>query len=221
MSRISATYKAKDFEKPYFNLSVSKQFGTFFTQETESKCLVELLPGKPKNKILVDPCCGGGALLGQALLGKNPNRYEKIVGIELDNSSAKWCSLLLRRIGDLVGFKGDVQIVGGDLTLLTEGVISGKGSFDIIINPPFGRLKFNSDRLTNNETKLSNNATNTTAATFKQKIEVYKDELFKNFPEINKSSGVPEFSKLFFLACYENWKCGASVSCIGPDDGSR
>ena len=115
---------------------MSKQFGTFFTQETESKCLVELLPGKPKNKILVDPCCGGGALLGQALLGKNPNRYEKIVGIELDNSSAKWCSLLLRRIGDLVGFKGDVQIVCGDGfdALLTEGVISGKGN-DVIINP--------------------------------------------------------------------------------------
>ena len=121
-----------------------------------------------------------------------------------------------RRIGDLVSFKRDVQIVCGDGfdALLTE-VISGKGSFDIIINP-FGRLKFASDRLTNNETKLSSNATNTTAATFKQKIEVYKDELFKNFPEINKSSGVPEFSKLF-LACYENWKCGASVSCIGPD----
>lgn len=213
-------YRLNAPNSPLKNLSVSKQNGVFFTPRILATKMVSLLQGKAESRSLLDPCAGAGALLGEAIIQWKSLPYRSFVGVEADNFIALCANKILKRVAVVCGFDGEVVVEKRDglEALMNLRNCAAKETTDIIINPPFGRMRFTKDRTTNKETYLEDrNGDRNDAKRLAQHAKETSDRIFEKFPELKIDGGIPELSKLFLLACALNAENGSKVSFIGPD----
>lgn len=201
--------------KPIMNLSVSKHFGTFFTPPEIAEIMFLGLARSGKNNALLDPCLGSGVLLASSLLFSDGCSYDSLIGIELDSRIAIWAERILFRVAELTGYKGDVLVHQGDgLDFLLSNSSRSAGSFDIIINPPYGRLRVTKDRATNLETLFY---TSGGIAELHAKVTDNAKAIRSKYPIFKEERGILEYSRLYFRACAEFASRGSSIAIITPD----
>src|SRR5690606_29182039 len=92
-------------------------------------------------------------------------------------------------------------------------------SSDIIINPPYGRLRITKDRATNAETTLTEKQQDKKSLIAELHSSVKADaELIRSqYAEMLGERGILEYSRIFFRSCAEAALMGAEVSIIAPD----
>ncbi len=206
--------------KPIKNLSVAKHFGTFFTPPDICSLMVEEL-NKCSAETLLDPCVGSGALLCSALMLSPPGRYKKVIGVELDETLARWATHLLQRVAELTGYHGEIEVRIGDgiETMMSEPILGISDCLNIIINPPYGRLRITSDRATNSETAWTSgkNGTQASITDLHKSISSIASRLKQQYHFFSNEKGIPELSKLFYRVCAELVLRGASLAIISPD----
>lgn len=206
---------------PVKNLSVAKHYGTFFTPPDIAKEMISSLSKDEHKDTLIDPCLGSGVLLAAALIFSKTNNYKKLVGIELDADIADWAKSLLDRIALLTGYDGEIIVhKGNGLEFILDGLTNGLFlSSDIIINPPYGRLRITKDRATNAETALTENQQdkNSSIAELHSSVKADAELIRSQYAEMLGERGILEYSRIFFRSCAEAALKGAEVSIISPD----
>ncbi|MFT0533748.1 Alw26I/Eco31I/Esp3I family type II restriction adenine-specific DNA-methyltransferase [Castellaniella hirudinis] len=203
------------------NLSVAKHYGVFFTPPDIAKKMISSLSKDEHKDTLIDPCLGSGVLLAAALMFSKTNNYRKLVGVELDSDIAGWAKSLLDRIAQLTGYDGEIVVrKGNGLAFILDSLKSDLfSSSDIIVNPPYGRLRITKDRATNAETALTEKKKDKKSSIAELNFSVKADaELIRNqYAEMLGERGILEYSRIFFRSCAEAVLKGAEVSIISPD----
>lgn len=205
--------------KPIKNLSVAKHFGTFFTPPDIAYAMAKGLLYRKSSKTLIDPCAGSGVLLCAVMLERSPTPYQKIIAVELDEQIANWAKLILNRVAQLTNYLGEVEVHTRDGLDFLLSQDSFSTTPDVIINPPYGRIRVTSDRFTNDETQLitkSGNIANSLKR-LQDNLGDYAAHIRSKYPAFARDRGVLEYSKLFFRACGELAHRGGAVSIISPD----
>lgn len=202
------------------NLSVSKEFGVFFTPLVVSREMAKQAVEESQTKVIIDPCCGTGNLLAACMeyAAENTIELNKLIGIELDAYSAEVCKKTLELYGHKLKIDVDIEIINSDsLEMLSrQSSLFGRelqiGTF--IINPPYGKLKFDSDHMSNIETKLTYNNDHLE----KKRLGKIKaqSKVKRALNGLNAGKGTPEWSKVFLALCLDRIHDGEGMVFIGP-----
>jgi Type I restriction-modification system methyltransferase subunit len=212
----------KDFETLTLknNLAIAKEFGAFFTPLKIAREMAKLAVESSRSKVIIDPCCGTGNLLAACLeySSKSGIQIKKLIGVELDELSASICKKILDEYKTHLGLDVEIEVIASDsLSMLSSQGQLFDHSFEpgtFIINPPYGKLKFDSDRAKNNETNLSikdDHIDNKKAKTAEWKLKI-KGAL----SGLGIGKGAMEWSKVFLVLCSNNLDKDESLIFIGP-----
>jgi Alw26I/Eco31I/Esp3I family type II restriction m6 adenine DNA methyltransferase len=200
------------------SLIISKEFGAFYTpialaREMASKLLAECSSG-----IIIDPCCGTGNLLAACLehAAREKIIVKKVVGIEIDGLACSVCREALAKYANHLSMDVKIEIIHQDSLEILAGL---DGFFklpegSIIINPPYGKLKFNSDSLTNAETSLDFKQFHKDKK--KQKYLTDQSKVKKVLNGLSSGSGTLEWSKVFLALCINILPENETLVYIGP-----
>lgn len=207
--------------KPLKNLVVAKHYGTFFTPPDIAKAMIANFSNDHGKTTLIDPCLGSGVLIAASLLYNEGICYKKLIGVELDADIATWAKMLLKRTAMLVGYSGEIAVINDNgLEYILNNIESDLFlTSNIIINPPYGRLRITKDRATNIETALSekNKDFNKSIHDLHSKVRDDADAIRERYSDILGERGILEYSRIFFRACAEAALRGSEVSIISPD----
>jgi len=214
---------AKEFyvdesKKVKSHFKAAKDTGYFFTPIEISKKLSSYMKkSKRKVKTILDPACGSGMLLATCLV-LNPN-IKKIVGIESDLFTSNMAKKLLKYVAKTLGVSPEIQILQKDSLMELPKMLARNEFFDfIIMNPPYGKLKFLSSSLSEKQSICTQNLDN--KKKLKNKIQKTinnkKKTLFESIPEIKSIKGTLEYSRLFLLISSKLIKKGGVLSVISP-----
>ena len=151
---------ARDFisphnaDKTFLHLSAAKNSGYFFTPASLALRMVSRSLEYAPNAISVfDPACGAGVFLAFTLI-LDP-KVQTLVGIEVDRRSSVLANKLLSHVNTRVGRNADITIKCQDYFDYFEEC-KNSTSYDLIImNPPYGNLKFMESDLTDISTKAN------------------------------------------------------------------
>lgn len=197
---------AREFISPYKpsviykHLAAAKSRGYFFTPPSLAIRMVKKAIEKNKNaSMILDPACGTGIFLAFYILLKPDTR--KIVGIEIDKYTAKYANFVIQAIRDDVGAKTNIQILDIDFFDFYEN--NSALLFDtIIMNPPYGNLKFMTSDLLDVSTKsrLTDKEMNKLKNEIRTRTSQMSKKLKKQFAYSGLSKGVLELSKIFLAA---------------------
>jgi Alw26I/Eco31I/Esp3I family type II restriction m6 adenine DNA methyltransferase len=202
------------------NLSISKEFGAFYTPLRIAREMAKDAVLSSKSKIIIDPCLGTGNLLAACLeyAAENNINLTKLIGIEIDPLATSIAQQLLERFAEALELKVDIEVINtNSLDLLSqqrELFSSVLPNGTIIINPPYGKLKFESDKLSNAETKLSFNDKHSN----KKKINTIelKSCVLKALGNLSTGRGGLEWSKVFLALCFNHISEDEALVYIGP-----
>lgn len=211
-----------DLEKVKFknNLSISKEFGAFYTPLNIAREMAENAVLGSESKIIIDPCLGTGNLLAACMefAVENDITLTKLVGIEVDSLAANIAQQSLNKFAEVLGVKVEIVVINGNsldllsqqMELFSPALLSGT----IIINPPYGKLKFESDKLNNAETNLSFNEEHSN----KKKINAIelKNRVQKVLGNLPAGRGGLEWSKVFLALCFNHITENETLVYIGP-----
>lgn len=218
---------ARDFidpnnpEKKEKNLAASKKFGYFFTPISLANEMSKLLlHSGTEIKSILDPACGTGTLLAVSIL--NNRKLENVVGVEIDSFTSGIATKLLNQISDDLNIRPRIQILNMDfldfVSRNTNQTLISNGVDGIIMNPPYGRIRFTTSNLLNDETKIRLNDIDTTRLKTilrKEHIESAQ-EYRKRFRHIGLGRATPEYSTLFVGSSIELLKHGGKMVAITP-----
>jgi len=200
------------------HFTAAKDTGYYFTPIPISKKLSSYMKKSKKQiKTILDPACGSGILLATSLI-MNPN-ITKIIGIDSDLFASKMAKKLLNYTAKTLGVSPEIDIIHADSLTELPKMLERNEYFDfIIMNPPYGKLKFLSSSLSEkqsvctqdygNKLKLKNK--------MKKKIHVKKNVLLNSIPEISSIRGTMEYSRLFILISSKLLNKGGILSVISP-----
>lgn len=142
--------------RPRVHLAAAKALGYFFTPPQVAQLMArEIMEEGNGLDCVLDPACGAGALLGAVLLEASNAGVEirRLIGVELDDFTAALADRVLTEVASRLGIKSSVKILTGDGIEYLDQLWQSPDQPDaIIMNPPYGRVKFLADRLTNAET---------------------------------------------------------------------
>lgn len=150
--------------KPQIYLGASKQAGYFFTPPEIAFLMAEkLLTSSDGVSRVLDPCAGSGSLLAATMIlaANRGTGLQTLCGIEVDPFTIGLARQVLERVRDLLGSPWILELQEADaIELLHSDVVDAPGRYDgIIMNPPYGRVKFLKSALTNRETQVGTNVT--------------------------------------------------------------
>ena len=223
-------YETGDFGKPY--LGVSKEFGIFFTPPKISTNMANwLLSQLNGDAVILDPASGMGSLLGSVLYGlvnldaHKDKTIKSLYGIELDSHIATLSEKVLKRVISELGLNIDLKIITEDsITLLSDDrLLSQNGlpsTFDgIIMNPPYGRVRFEKSRLTNGETEidLERNHYESVLSSKREEAGQLTLKIEKIAQSCGISQGLKEYPKLFIALSLARLSKRGAMSAIVPD----
>jgi Alw26I/Eco31I/Esp3I family type II restriction m6 adenine DNA methyltransferase len=217
----SYSFLDPDFDDatPAIHLASSKEFGLFFTPIEVAVEMSKSAIGQRKSigKVL-DPGVGMGTLLGVlACEAKNAEiQIDELVGFEKNVLVATWSLLILNRVKELLAANWKVEIKVCDAVIQ---LASDECMYDtVIMNPPYGRLKFLKSQLTNAETKSSDEST-----TLVEQEKYWKDHyanLSNQYKVISKQyslgSGPQDIQRLFLGLTIEKLEINGRLCCISP-----
>lgn len=142
--------------KARLHLASAKRLGYFFTPPQVSLYMARrVIEGRSHVRCVLDPASGAGALLGAILIeaeaaGAN---IERVVGVEIDDFTAGQAHLVLREVANRLGSNADLELLAEDGLQYLDALVHSRDRPDaIVLNPPYGRIKFLKDSLTNIET---------------------------------------------------------------------
>lgn len=199
------------------HLGAAKERGYFFTPPSVAIRMVGLsLANNPSAKVVFDPAAGAGVFLAyQMLFNKG---VEEVVGIELDRQTAQFASDLLSCINKRVGREIKVTIHCGDFFDMFEAYRNAN-RFDIVImNPPYGSIKFLSSDLTDASTRadLSSQDRELLGNKLRHATMEFSSNLRAKFKPYGLGRGTLEYSKLFMAAALELVDQSGVVVAITP-----
>lgn len=147
-------------DEPHVFLGASKQWGYFFTPPDVAGRIADgALRGRDKVANLLDPGAGTGALLAATLI-QAANRgigVGSVHAIELDPFTLRLSKRILERVRELLDLDFELLPVQGDVVehLFRQLIRQDGQRYDcIVMNPPYGRVKFLRSFLTNAETRV-------------------------------------------------------------------
>ncbi len=147
--------------RPDVFLAAAKTVGYFFTPPDICFELARsALPPEGNIDHVLDPAAGAGALLAAVMVeaATRGSKVGEITAIELDPFASRICLMLLSRVRHLTGLECTLDVRNADaidwLFGHFGGHLDGVRYGCIVMNPPYGRVKFLRDMLTNAETSL-------------------------------------------------------------------
>lgn len=202
------------------NLAISKEFGAFYTPVNIAREMAEAAVLGSNSKVIIDPCAGTGNLLAACLEYASINnvKLERLIGIEIDDLSCKVAKRSLNSLCQSLGQQVDIEIINGDcLDILSEKAnlhSSSIPSGTIIINPPYGKVKFESDRLKNEETKFTFNKKHS----YRKRVEIEekKAKITEALGSLSAGKGSLEWSKVLLTLCLNQLGSDETLVYIGP-----
>ncbi len=204
-------------------LGASKQLGYFFTPpEIAAEMARYLLDGDSQVRRVLDPGAGLGALLGATAIeaSRRGVTIEELVAIELDPFTAKLLRATLDRTREILKASWKARVVSGDTIAILS---SPEGSLDfeadrVIMNPPYGRVKFLKSSLTNSETRLSGSRTShELQATLRRSEQLERaSELRKLSAELGLDSGPQDLQRVFLGLSLQTLSTNGRLVVISP-----
>jgi len=183
-------------KKNYTNLSASKKYGHFFTPPEVAIYMAKLLTsGTEKVESVFDPACGGGGLLAAVLLALKGriSGLKYIKGYEISPLTAQLASKILKKLLHDLGFNCELSIVCDDYLSHSNG----REYSHIIMNPPYGQVRFLKSSLTNDQTCVNKIVClETEDRRQKQVCKEISNQLRQEYSGYG-FQGIIEFSKIF------------------------
>lgn len=207
-------------------LAPSKSLGYFFTPPEIAFLMADrILSSEDSNVDVLDPSAGYGSLLAAILItAKNKGAtLTSISAIEIDSFTSNNLEKILKRVVELLGVDTRIKILNIDaIEYLSDGLghLFGhsKRYHKIIMNPPYGRIKFLKSYLTNRETRTSN-----LKLSFEEQeksIRSKTKELMIKLDILSSKLGfktnIREYSKIFVALSISNLAPNGQMSIITP-----
>ncbi|WP_270737790.1 N-6 DNA methylase [Streptococcus anginosus] len=199
------------------HLVAAKENGYFFTPTSVAiRMVLESIDSVADPKLVLDPSMGVGVFLAyHALFNK---KLEKIIGIEIDTSTSILATNLIKYVLDYVGNNRiKYEIINSDFFDYFEENRDIKADV-VIMNPPYGNLKFLKSALTDKTTKanLDSDTTIQLEKRLREEKLSYSKRLRSYFYNFGITKGVLEYSKLFLVASFELINENGSITSITP-----
>lgn len=199
------------------HLSAAKDAGYFFTPASLALHMVSLsVKYDPQAASVFDPACGAGIFLAYYLLFSE--NVKTLAGVELDERTAVFAEDLLHYIQKAVGREVDITILHGDLFEYFETAKHTARYDAIIMNPPYGNLKFMASDLTDSTTR-ANVSTDDYADLCSHLREATLERAKRlrcQFSGYGLGKGVLECSKLFMAAALDLLSQTGALVAITP-----
>jgi len=203
-------------------LGASKEQGYFFTPLEIANEMAEILlknvsvSASPK---LLDPTAGIGMLAGAAMIvgAAKGLKFKKITAIEADGFTASQMQQVLERLKHLLGESIEVETIHGDSL---EALKNLQSEYDfVIMNPPYGRIKFLESSLTNAETKTAKVKITHAEQIAKNKLAVKSKQLqIKNIAaHLGVTKGLGEYYRVFSLMSLNALNNTGKMTVITPN----
>lgn len=205
-----------DAKKIYVHLSAAKDKGFFFTPPSVALRMIALsLKYNEKAESVFDPACGSGIFLAySAVFNKN---IKSVYGIELDKETAYLAEKLIRQVCEEEDIEIDINIKCGDFFEFLKDNPDKK--YDLVVmNPPYGSVKFLASDLTDVSTKTGLSVEERAELSNKLRKETieYATKLRKQFEKYGIGRGTLEYSKLFMAAIHEMLEDNGYMVSITP-----
>lgn len=207
-------------------LAPSKALGYFFTPPEIAFLMADkILSPEDAGIDILDPSAGYGSLLAAALItAKNKGvTLNSVSAIELDSFTSNNLERILKRIVQLLEIDTKIIILNVDaIEYLAEGLgrLYGRAEkyHKIIMNPPYGRVKFLKSFLTNQETKTSD--LKFSLEEQEKMIRAKTEELMGRLDVLSKELGfdtnLREYSKVFVALSLSNLAPSGQMGIITP-----
>lgn len=198
------------------HLAASKSRGYFFTPPSLALRMVKkAIDENPNASVVMDPACGVGIFLSLYIV-LNP-RVEKVVGIEIDEKTVMYAKKILESVCLQTNAKTIIDLKNMDYFEFYKE--NTDLQFDtIIMNPPYGNLKFMISDLYDASTisRLSNDELIVLQNELKRRTTQKSQELKRQFSHSGLSKGILELSKVFMAATINQVKKGGVIIAITP-----
>lgn len=198
------------------HLAASKSRGYFFTPPSLALRMVKRAIDENANaSTVMDPACGAGIFLSLYIV-LNP-KIEKVVGIEIDEKTLVYARKILETVRLQMNAKTIIDLKNVDYFEFYKENIDLK--FDsIIMNPPYGNLKFMISDLYDTSTisRLSNDQLIVLQNELKRRTTQKAQELKRQFSHSGLSKGILELSKVFMAATINQVKKDGVIVAITP-----
>lgn len=205
--------------RPVIHLASSKEFGLFFTPvEVATEMSRSVLNQRTSIGRVLDPGVGMGTLLGVlACEAQNAEvQITELVGLEKNKLIASWSRLVLERVRELLAASWSLQIRVCDAVVQ---LASEECQYDtVIMNPPYGRLKFLKSQLTNAETKSSDESRSLIEQEqfWKDHYTTLSDQYRVISEQYKLGSGPQDLQRLFLGLSIERLEPTGRLCCISP-----
>ena len=207
-------------------LAPSKELGYFFTPPEIAFLMADKIFSTSETNIdILDPSAGYGSLLVAALVvaKKKGVTIKSVTAIEIDPFTANNLEKILERVMQLLEIKATINVLNTDaIEYLSEGMgrLFGRTSRynKIIMNPPYGRVKFLKSFLTNKETRTSDIkfSLDEQEKTIRAKTRDLTNRLDALSKELGFATNIREYSKLFVALSLSNLSPDGQMSIITP-----
>lgn len=207
----------KNRNKVYSHLGAAKDAGFFFTPPSLAIRMVMLsMKYNIYTSTLLDPACGAGVFLAYyILLDEN---LKKVTGIEIDELTSNYARQLIEKISETSGRNIEINILCDDFFTYFEKNRKTTKFESIIMNPPYGNLKFLLSDLSDSCTRaiLSSNEKDILSERIRQETMQCASQLRKQFMPYGMGKGTLEYSKLFMSATHELLAQNGFIVAITP-----
>ena len=201
------------------HLGPSKQAGYFFTPPQVALEMAKgVLRGRTTVKHCLDPAAGTGALLAAISLVAHSCdlEIECLRAIELDYNTSRYCQQILGNLTARLGVDTTLDLIRADAIEFLQG---DRSLYDVIImNPPYGRVKFLSTTLTNAETRTSvtGRSVSEQKAYWRSRAAEQSDRYKTISRGLGLGGGRQDYQRLFLGLTLEVLAPGGRLACISP-----
>lgn len=205
--------------RPRQYLGASKGAGYFFTPPSVAFEMARAAIGGRKSIArCIDPAAGAGALLAAVAVeaGVRGVEIDSMSAIESDPITAERLARVLKSLRQALGASWELDVECSDAVELLQ---DEQRTFDcIVMNPPYGRVKFLRNALTNAETRTSeaSRSVDEQAEYWKARVSERADRYKKVSEGLGLGGGRQDYQRLFMGLSMARLASGGRMSCISP-----
>jgi len=198
---------AREFVNPnntnefLIHLSAAKDNGFFFTPASIAiRMVLASLEYAPNAQTSLDPSCGGGIFLAyQVLFNK---KLVNVKGIELNEDAVVYATNLLKYVCEYSKREIKVSVIHKNFFDYFRECNKDERFDVIVMNPPYGSIKFHSSDLTDKGTRavLASKEHKELQVRLRNETLLYAAHLREELAIYGIGKGVLEYSKLFMAA---------------------
>jgi Alw26I/Eco31I/Esp3I family type II restriction m6 adenine DNA methyltransferase len=183
-------------------LGAAKQVGYFFTPPSVAVLMAQNAIGERSViRTALDPAAGCGALLAALLLvaDKRGVTVQEVHGVEKDPFTSGLMRALLKTVASRLNCASVLRIATGDALTMYDGGHLSPVYDCVLMNPPYGRIKFLRSVLTNAETRVATRRENIDSQTrrWKQKTAALLTAYKGVAKTVGIHSGPLDYQRLF------------------------